>query len=75
MKAITMKSIKTYPKHVKTNLDKAEYKKDVLEHNLNTLKGLGASEKVLKKAHAEFFQAYLKFADIATRACEQGLLS
>lgn len=62
------------PKHVRNRIDLLEYKKDVLEKRLNDLIRVEASQSEIKKAHAKFFKAYLTFANVATRAAEQGVI-
>lgn len=68
------KQIRKLPDHVKTSIDRAEYIKDVLERQCVRLFETEASERIQQLAHAEFYAAYLRFADLVTRACEQGVL-
>lgn len=60
--------------HIRTKLDRAEYRKNVLEQKLKQLISVEASKKHVAAAHAKFIKAYNTFSNIATRAAEQGLL-
>lgn len=66
--------IRKYPHFVRTRLDKLEFTKNVLERQCATLKLNEASPRVLLAAHNEFYAAYVRFANLAARYCEQGLL-
>lgn len=62
------------PIHIQNKMDLLEYRKNVLENYANHLRANEASQSAIAKAHARFFSAYMRFANVATKACEQGLL-
>ena len=62
------------PLHIRNKIDLLEYRKDVLENYANHLRANEASHAAIERAHARFFSAYMRFANVAAKACEQGLL-